>query len=530
MDHRCAPGRIPGLTATGFVTFLVALCLAVSALAVAPARAGILPIGSGDPRVTLPPEGGAFGLQRLGTRSEPQRFLIQNNGLVPITMGDVTLEPSRTYQTGDAVESGRGSFSAVSDCPGAVLLPEASCEVAVTFAPLRPGTSYATLRVTHDGDSGGFTQTLQGDSSLGLYTAGAFGEVLPFGDAKSYGDLSHVAIQTPVLGIATTPSGEGYWLMEARGEMHPFGDAPAVGSPALPPNEYAISLARTPTGKGYWIATQVGGVYALGDAEFFGSATGTLGPDVDIIGIAATPTGKGYWLLDGAGGVHSYGDAAFFGSASSLPPRYPVNAIAATPSGKGYWLIDAAGGVFSYGDAPDFQPDTSYSAYSADYLSQDGVMSAETAPYGQGFAFVRMQGHFGAKGVSLPMSPTYGYSYAYGTGSSGFQKGSFAVDLAFNVSPVRPAPEAGTVVRTGQPGPRAPQMLCAVVACAYPPGPAVPAPPVAGESRLPTGVPVEQVGDGFGDLLAGRDVEELVGAVRVAPRAEDAGDDELGLG
>src|SRR5256885_2350146 len=44
------------------------------------------------------------------------------------------------------------------------------------------------------------------------------------------------------------------------------------------------------------------------------------------------------------------------------------------------------------------------------------------------------------------------------------------------------------------------------------------------------GVGVEQVGDGFGDLLGGGDVEELVGAGGVAPGGEDAGDDELGLG
>jgi hypothetical protein len=317
---------------------------------------------------------------------------------------------------------------------------------------------------------------LQGDGTIGVYLAGAFGEVAAFGDAEYHGGLSHDAIESPVLGIAATPSGEGYWLMEAAGRVHPFGDAAELGSPSLPAAEYSVGLAATPSGKGYWLASQTGAVYAVGDAGFFGAAVGTLGPDVDVIGLAATPTARGYWLLDSAGGVHAFGDAAVFGSAG--PHRYPVTGLAPTPSGKGYWLVDATGGVFSFGDAAAFEPDTTYSAYGTDYALQDAVLAVETAPFGHGFAYGRLHGGFGARGVSLPMGQPA--SYGYGGGGL-FQEGSFAVDLAFNVPPQHPAPGGGTVTRRGQPGLRTPQVVCVPTTCVQPeppvPLPAVPALP-----------------------------------------------------
>lgn len=338
MNHRCAPGRNPGLVAAGFVTFLTGLCLAGSLLAALPARADIGPIPvASELSVEATPANGAgtFPTLRLGKASEPHTFRLRNAGLVPLTVGDVTLDPPR-QDPSSPVESTLEAFSVATDCPGAVLLPQASCEVAVTFAPLRPGFSSGTLRVYHDGNTRVLEQPLQGQGVVGLYQAGAFGELLAWGDAKFYGDLSHVGIESPILAVAATPSGEGYWLMEAGGRMHPFGDAPSLGSPTLPADEYAIGLAATPTGKGYWQVTQTGAVYATGDAGFFGSAAGTLGDDVGIMDMAATPSGKGYWLVDDAGGVHAFGDAGFFGSAASLPPRYPITGLAPTSTGRGY--------------------------------------------------------------------------------------------------------------------------------------------------------------------------------------------------
>jgi len=467
VKHRRARGRNRGLPAAGFVTFLISLCLAGAVLIAAlPARADVGPVPvAGELSVEAPPASfGPFPPQRLGKTSEPHTFRFRNTGVVPVTISDVTLDPpARTADPGTPpAEPTTDSFSVATDCIGAVLLLQASCDVAVTFRPLRPGASAAVLRVYHDGSSRLLEQSLQGQGIVGLYQAGAFGELLTYGDASYYGDLSHVAIESPILAVAGTPSGEGYWMMEANGRMHPFGDAADLGSPGLPDAEYAIAVAPTPAGKGYWLASQTGGVYPMGDAGFFGSATGALGPDVEVVDLAATPTGKGYWLVDGGGGVRAYGDAAFFGSAASLPPRYPITGIASTSTGKGYWLIDALGGVFAYGDAEAYPADAnSYSAYSLESALQDAVISIKPVPYGQGFVYGRLRGGFAGKGAGLGVAPSPYYGYGYG--GTNFQQGSFAVDLAFNVPPLQPAPEAGTVVRQGQPGLRVPEKVCTEV-------------------------------------------------------------------
>ena len=520
MNHRYAPGRIPGRRVTGFVTFLLGLCLAVAAIGVAsPARADVGPVplaGELSVEFSSPNNPGFFSSQRLGMTGGRQTFRYKNTSLIPVTIGNITLDPPAHQDPSStpAPEPTTDAFSVATDCIGAVLLPQASCEAAVSFTPLRLGASVAVMRVTHDGSTRVIEQTLGGQGVVGLYQAGAFGELLTYGDAKYHGDLGHVAIDSPILAVAATPSGEGYWLMEATGRMHPFGDAPNLGSPDLPDAEYGIALAPTPTGKGYWVATQTGGIYTVGDAGFFGSAAGTLGPDVDVVDLAASPTGRGYWLVDSAGGVHAYGDATFSGSAASLPPRYPITGMAATSTGRGYWLIDALGGVFAYGDAQAFPADAnSYSGYGLETALADAVITIKPVPYGQGFVYGRLKGGFAGKGLGVGVAPSY-YSYGYGYGGTSFQPGSFAVDLAFNVPVLRPGAAAGKVERLGQPGLRAPEKACTEVPAlpgqfigvtiprectqappppnAPAPVPPIPAPPVAPPALPPT--PFERPG------------------------------------
>ncbi|HKY77744.1 MAG TPA: hypothetical protein VJS45_16535 [Acidimicrobiia bacterium] len=520
MNHRYAPGRIPGRGVTGFVTFLVGLCLVVAALGTAaPARADVGPVplaGELSVEFSAPNNPGFFPAQRLGMTGERQTFRYKNTSLVPVTIGNIALDPPPHQDPSSTPpEPTVDAFSVLTDCIGAVLLPQASCEAAVSFTPLRPGANVAMMRVTHDGSSRVIEQTLGGQGVVGLYQAGAFGELLTYGDAKYFGDLSHVAIDSPILAVAGTPSGEGYWLMEASGKMHPFGDAADLGSPDLPDAEYAIALMPTATGKGYWLVSQAGGVYTMGDAGFFGSAAGTLGPDVDIVDLAASPTGKGYWLVDDAGGVRAFGDAAFFGSAASLPPRYPITGVAATSTGRGYWLIDALGGVFAYGDAQAFPADAnSYSAYSLETALADAVITIKPVPYGQGFVYGRLKGGFAGKGTGLNVAPSIYYGYGYG--GTNFQQGSFAVDLAFNVPALRPSPEAGKVTPRGQAGLRAPEKVCTEVPtltqlfgvaipreCALTPlppnSPPLPAPPAPAPPAPPAAPPT--VPDGNGPLM-----------------------------
>ena len=61
-------------------------------------------------------------------------------------------------------------------------------------------------------------------------TAG--GGVHCFGDAKPHG--AQLKTHAPVVSIARTPSGHGYWLAARDGTVGAFGDAPALGSVKAP--------------------------------------------------------------------------------------------------------------------------------------------------------------------------------------------------------------------------------------------------------------------------------------------------------
>jgi hypothetical protein len=152
-------------------------------------------------------------------------------------------------------------------------------------------------------------------------------------------------------GVASSPTGNGFFVTASNGGVMGCGDAVPFGGLAQPLNAPVIGIAATRDGKGYWLISGDGGVFSFGDAQFYGSMGGAR-LDAPVVGIAATPDGKGYWLAALDGGVFSFGDAQFYGSMGATPPNAPMVGIAATPDGKGYWLAGADGGVFSFGSAP----------------------------------------------------------------------------------------------------------------------------------------------------------------------------------
>ena len=54
--------------------------------------------------------------------------------------------------------------------------------------------------------------------------------VFSFGDALFYGSLASKHLSEPVVGIAATPGGDGYWLAVSNGEVYNFGAAQNMGS------------------------------------------------------------------------------------------------------------------------------------------------------------------------------------------------------------------------------------------------------------------------------------------------------------
>jgi len=56
-----------------------------------------------------------------------------------------------------------------------------------------------------------------------------------------------------------------------------------------------VGIAPTPDGRGYWLAAADGGVFTFGDARFAGSRAGQS-PSDQFFAICATVQGDGYLL------------------------------------------------------------------------------------------------------------------------------------------------------------------------------------------------------------------------------------------
>jgi len=176
------------------------------------------------------------------------------------------------------------------------------------------------------------------------------GSVLGFGSSNACSGMSTVYTNTPAVGVASSQGGA--ILAGADGGVFSFCSAPYFGSMGGQPlNKPIVGIAATPDGLGYWLVASDGGIFAFGDATFYGSMGGKP-LNQPIVGMASTPDGKGYWLVASDGGIFAFGDATFLGSEGGVPLVAPMVAIAANPDGVGYWTVAADGGVFTFGDAP----------------------------------------------------------------------------------------------------------------------------------------------------------------------------------
>ncbi len=225
-------------------------------------------------------------------------------------------------------------------------------------------------------------------NAQGYWMVGKDGGVFNFGNAHNYGSTYSYGItglsgsrplNAPIVGMAATPNGGGYWLVAADGGVFDFGNAHFYGSTysygitglsgSRPLNAPIVGIVPTPNGGGYWLIAADGGVFDFGNAHFYGSTysygiTGLSGSrplNAPIVGMAATPNGGGYWMVAADGGVFDFGNAGFYGStytdgltglSGAHPLNKPVVGITATPGGHGYWMVAADGGVFNFGSAP----------------------------------------------------------------------------------------------------------------------------------------------------------------------------------
>ncbi|EQD33457.1 hypothetical protein B1A_19028, partial [mine drainage metagenome] len=97
------------------------------------------------------------------------------------------------------------------------------------------------------------------------------------------------------------------------GGIFSFGDAQYYGSTgAMTLNKPIVGMASTPDGKGYWLVASDGGIFSFGDATYFGSAAGTP-VSAPVVGIAAVNIPTAY-----SPGATGYDISNF--QCSALPP------------------------------------------------------------------------------------------------------------------------------------------------------------------------------------------------------------------
>jgi len=214
-------------------------------------------------------------------------------------------------------------------------LASAAAAIALLLAPL------ALIVATSTATTAGATTAPPGPNS-----------VVAFGSAAGVpGGGSATSLPGPTVGMAATPTGNGYWVTDAGGQVTPEGNAGSYGSiSGITLNAPVLGMASTANGQGYWLVAADGGVFSFGDAAFYGS-TGGMALNAPVVGMAAVPGGGGYWLVAADGGIFSFGSAQFYGSTGSMVLADPVVAMTPVASGGGYWLVAADGGIFSFGSA-----------------------------------------------------------------------------------------------------------------------------------------------------------------------------------
>jgi hypothetical protein len=188
-------------------------------------------------------------------------------------------------------------------------------------------------------------------SSNGYWLVAADGGIFTFGDANFFGSMGATHLNKPIVGMAAAPDGRGYWLVASDGGIFNFGSAHFFGSMgATHLNKPIVGMAPGPGGAGYFMVASDGGIFTFGSANFHGS-TGALRLNQPIVGMAVTYGGGGYWLVASDGGIFTFGDAAFHGSTGAIRLNQPIVGMSTSADGGGYWLVAADGGIFSFGDA-----------------------------------------------------------------------------------------------------------------------------------------------------------------------------------
>ena len=191
------------------------------------------------------------------------------------------------------------------------------------------------------------------------------GGIFAFGDAGFYGSMGGTALNQPVVGMAATPDGSGYWEVALTAASSPSATPVLRLERWLPGDVRRVDQGdhRHPGrqgllgGRGRRLDLRLRRRRHFGSAAGFTLAANGSDGNASVRGLTATPDGRGYWEVAHDGGIFAFGDAGFYGSMGGAPLHAGIVDVAATPDGRGYWEVGNDGGIFAFGDA-DFHGST----------------------------------------------------------------------------------------------------------------------------------------------------------------------------
>ena len=287
--------------------------------------------------------------------------------------------------------------------------------VTAAVAGFTPAIGAATITAPEAGARSS-VQSQVAAPDQGYWMVARDGGIFSSGGAAFHGSTGSIALNRPIVGMASTPSGNGYWLVASDGGIFSFGDATFHGSTgSITLNRPIVGMASTPSGNGYWLVASDGGIFSFGDATFHGS-TGAIALNRPIVGMASTrPATATGWSRPTAASSPSATPRStarpapsrstarssawrrprpatatgwspptaasspsatprFHGSTGGIALNRPIVGMAATRSGNGYWFAAADGGVFAFGDAQSLGSSGSMG------LNQDVVGIAASTP------------------------------------------------------------------------------------------------------------------------------------------------------
>ena len=210
------------------------------------------------------------------------------------------------------------------------------------------------------------------------------------------GSTGNITLNQPIVGMARTPTGKGYWMVAATAASSPSATPRFQGSTAASPLDAADRRHGRDPDRQRLLARRQRRRRLHLRRRRLPRVQATSGLTSPSSAWPRTPDGNGYWLVAADGGIFAFGDAAVPRLDRRHPPqqadrrhgRHPGgNGLLAgrlrrrhlrlrrrpllridrqhraqqadrrhgpDPTGNGYWLVASDGGIFAFGDAPFF--------------------------------------------------------------------------------------------------------------------------------------------------------------------------------